>query len=104
MKANEHSFKLLQVCNSATLNAITLHALFAITTPFLPMHVVQHTEMCHELLVTSPPKLPFCKQEYLDAARKGGELGRTASVPFKFLFYMHKDHADDMEISTEGLI
>jgi hypothetical protein len=32
-------------------------------------------------------------QEYLDSARKGGELGRSAGVPFRFLFYLRKDDA-----------
>ncbi|CAL8469784.1 g9326 [Coccomyxa elongata] len=36
-------------------------------------------------------------QEYLDSARKGGEVGRTAGVPFKFLFYLHKEQEDDVD-------
>ncbi|KAK9907490.1 hypothetical protein WJX75_004677 [Coccomyxa subellipsoidea] len=39
-------------------------------------------------------------QEYLDAAKKGGEVGRTAGVPFKFLFYLHKEQEGDL---SEGL-
>lgn len=43
-----------------------------------------------------------CMQEYLDAARKGGELGRTAGVPFKFLFYLHRDQDDEKEDAADG--
>ena len=31
-------------------------------------------------------------QAYLDSARQGGEVGRTAGVPFNFRFYLHKEN------------
>ena len=30
-------------------------------------------------------------QAYLDSARKGGEVGRTAGVPYNFSFFLHKE-------------
>ncbi len=41
-------------------------------------------------------------QEYLDSARRGGEVGRTAGVPFKFLFYLHKEQADSVDEVVES--
>ena len=33
-------------------------------------------------------------QEYLSSARKGGQLGRTAGLPYNFEFYLHEDTSD----------
>ena len=42
-------------------------------------------------------------QEYLESARKGGELGRTAGVPYKFCFFLYReDSLDDGHVDQDG--
>jgi hypothetical protein len=36
-------------------------------------------------------------QEYLASARKGGELGRTAGLPYRFCFFLHRHEGTGME-------
>lgn len=44
-------------------------------------------------------RLPCCSgQEYLDSAKRGGEVGRTAGVPYKFSFYLRDSSAELEEL------
>ncbi len=75
---------------------IVPHLVSPIALLYLSLACLSSTQGKHSIIVA------ILVQEYLDAARKGGELGRTAGVPFKFLFYLHRDQADDKEIAADG--
>ena len=34
-------------------------------------------------------------QEYLESAKKGGELGRTAGLPYNFRFFLYRQDSSD---------
>ena len=34
-------------------------------------------------------------QEYLESAKKGGELGRTAGLPYNFCFFLYRQDGSD---------
>ena len=42
-------------------------------------------------------KYPTLLQEYLASARKGGELGRTAGLPYRFRFFLHRQNGTETE-------
>jgi cellulase/cellobiase CelA1 len=54
----------------------------------LPCDLLKHTG-CRPLAC----KLYARFQEYLDAAKQGGEVGRTAGVPYNFEFYVQDGEA-----------
>ncbi len=41
-------------------------------------------------------------QEYLEFAKKGGELGRTAGVPYKFRFFLYKQDGSEAEPAEQN--
>ena len=51
------------------------------------------------LLLFIDPR-PAELQEYLDSAQRGGEIGRTAGVPFNFSFYLHRESTAEENASS----
>ena len=85
-EANEHSFKLLQVILDRVIAAVLRLAAIFVTGACL----------------ACKPVMMQCKQAYLDSAKKGGEVGRTAGVPYNFLFYLHKEYVPPQAAEERG--
>ena len=44
----------------------------------------------------------ICVQEYLEFAKKGGELGRTAGVAYNFRFFLYRQDGSDAEPAEQN--
>ena len=104
-EANEHSFKLLQVrclvpacrlidCKST--DVIYQAPIAAATARYCikPLHVAMTGR---QVVLHRCSFRHMFMQEYLEFAKKGGELGRTAGVPYTFRFFLYKQDGFDPE-------